>query len=170
MKITIRRESPTDFASVRNLHREAFKSEVEGMLVDELRECDKRCISLIAEDGGLVVGHVLFSSVTIRTDAKSIRVQSLAPMAVLPVWQRKGIGSQLVQAGLDECRRQGETIVLVLGHPDFYPRFGFSATLAAPLESPFGSGPAWMALELVPGALSEIVGRVQYPPPFNQFL
>lgn len=170
MTIAIRRESPTDFASVRSLHHEAFQSDLEGKLVDELRTCDARCISLVAEDDGRVVGHILVSSVTILTDAKSIRVQSLAPMGVLPAWQRKGIGSQLVQAALDECGRQGETIVVVLGHPDFYPRFGFSATLAEPLESPFGSGPAWMALELVPGALSGIVGRVQYPAPFNQFL
>jgi putative acetyltransferase len=68
-------------------------------------------------------------------------------MAVLPAHQRLGIGSRLVAAGLDACRQRGNRMVLVLGHPDFYPRFGFSAKLARPLESPFGGGAAWMAVE-----------------------
>jgi putative acetyltransferase len=88
-------------------------------------------------------------------------------MAVLPDFQRRGIGSKLVEAGLEACRKQGHKIVVVLGHPDFYPRFGFSAELAQPLKSPFGGGEAWMAMELVPGALEGVVGRVEYPPPFG---
>ena len=78
-----------------------------------------------------------------------------------------GIGSRLVKEGLEVCRQRGHAIVVVLGHPEFYPRFGFSAELAASLESPFGGGEAWMALELVTGSLAGIKGRVEYPPPFN---
>ncbi|MGE3818909.1 MAG: GNAT family N-acetyltransferase, partial [Isosphaeraceae bacterium] len=79
----------------------------------------------------------------------------------------QGSGSRLVEDGLQECRRLGHRIVVVLGHPEFYPRFGFSATLAQRLESPFGSGDAWMARELAPGALAGVEGRVEYPPPFQ---
>ena len=93
---------------------------------------------------------------------------ALAPMAVLPEWQRQGIGSMLVRAGLDLCREAGHEIVIVLGHPEFYPRFGFSADLARPLTSPYSSaGDAWMALELVPGALRRVAGEVRYPLPFS---
>jgi putative acetyltransferase len=88
-------------------------------------------------------------------------------MAVLPERQRQGIGSALVQKGLEACRQQGHRIVVVLGHSHFYPRFGFSPRLAAHLESPFSGGDSFMAVELVPGALDGVVGRVQYPPPFG---
>jgi putative acetyltransferase len=94
---------------------------------------------------------------------------ALAPMAVLPAFQKQGIGSALVRNGLELCRELGHRIVIVLGHPNFYPRFGFSAKLAEALSSPFGGGESWMALELAPGALGGVAGRVQYPPPFSGF-
>jgi putative acetyltransferase len=88
-------------------------------------------------------------------------------MAVLPAWQKMGIGSALVRRGLELCKEQGHRIVVVLGHPDFYPRFGFSAKLAERLESPYSGHAAFMALEWVPGALEGVVGKVEYPPPFQ---
>lgn len=91
---------------------------------------------------------------------------SLAPIAVLPSHQRKGIGSWLVREGLRACREAGHRIVIVLGHPEFYPRFGFSAKRAEPLRSPY-SGPAFMAVELLPDALQGIEGEIRYPPPFG---
>jgi putative acetyltransferase len=94
---------------------------------------------------------------------------SLAPMAVLPSHQRQGIGTRLVEDGLQLCRDAGHQIVIVLGHPTFYPRFGFSPKLAEPLTSPFCGGESWMAMELLPGALAGIVGTVDYPPPFAAF-
>ena len=93
---------------------------------------------------------------------------SLAPMSVLPEYQRQGIGSKLVNAGLVECRIKGHQIVTVLGHSDFYPQFGFSSRLAQTLESPFGGGADWMALELVPGGLQNIAGRVEFAPAFRK--
>jgi putative acetyltransferase len=87
---------------------------------------------------------------------------------ILSSHRRHEIGSELVRRGLEVCRAQGHAIVIVLGHPDFYPRFGFSTELARPLESPFGGGEAWMAVELVPGALAGVKGRVEYPPPFSE--
>lgn len=105
----------------------------------------------------------------IATKAGTVDALSLAPMAVLPSHQRQGIGSRLVEAALEACREAGHRIVVVLGHPEFYPRFGFSAGLARPLESPFGGGEAWMALELVPGALGGVEGRVEFSLPFRAF-
>ena len=116
---------------------------------------------------GQIVGHILFSRVAIVTRDGTLDALSLAPMAVLPSDQRRGIGSRLVEAGLKASRERGHRIVVVLGHPEFYPRFGFSAEVARPLESPFGGGEAWMALELVPGALEGVEGRVEYSPPFR---
>jgi putative acetyltransferase len=91
---------------------------------------------------------------------------ALAPLAVTPARQRQGIGSQLVREGLRACAAAGHRIVVVLGHPAYYPRFGFSAALARPLKAPF-SGESFMAAELVPGALPGVAGEVRYPPPFG---
>ena len=92
---------------------------------------------------------------------------ALAPVAVRPDHQKRGIGSALIRAGLAACRADGHRIVVVLGHAEYYPRFGFSAKLAEPLASPFSGKDSWMALELVPGALDGVVGAVQYAPPFG---
>ena len=112
------------------------------------------------------MGHVLFSALPIVTERETVDSLALAPVAVLPEFQNRGVGSQLIRTGLDLCRRQGHRIVIVLGHPTYYPRFGFSAALAKPLESPY-AGDSFMALELVDGALQGIQGRVEYPPPFG---
>src|SRR5262249_17819848 len=123
---------------------------------------------LVAEKDEQVVGHILFSDLTIITKAGTVPALALAPMAVLPECQNRGIGSALVRRGLEVCKEQGHRIVAVLGHPHFYLRFGFSAQLASTLASPFGGEESWMALELVPGALADVRGRVDYPPPFKQ--
>ncbi len=127
-------------------------------------------MSLVAEKASQVVGHILFSDLPIITGDGTVAALALAPMAVLPDCQRQGIGSALVQSGLKACRQQGHRVVVVLGHAHFYPRFGFSPTLAAHLESPFSGSVSFMALELVPGALDGVVGRVQYPPPFGAWV
>ena len=167
MNVEIRPETTKDQESIRRVSQQAFGGDDEANLVDALRDCGFVEISLVAAMDGKIVGQILFSRVTIITNVGTVNALSLAPMAVLPSHQRKGIGSKLVKAGLDACRERGHTVVLVLGHPEYYPRFGFSAALARSLESPFGGGEAWMALELVPGALSDVEGRVEYSPPFR---
>ena len=121
---------------------------------------------MVAEVDSEVVGHILFSDLPIVTPGGVVPTLSLAPMAVVPSHQRREIGSLLVREGLRACREAGHRVVVVLGHPEFYPRFGFSAKLTKWLRSPF-SGPAFMAVELVPGALEGIEGEVCYTPPFD---
>jgi putative acetyltransferase len=164
---TIRAETDADQAAVRRVNQLAFGQDDEAGIVDALRHGGHARLSLVAEVGGAVVGHILFSDLPILTDGGTIPALSLAPMAVLPEHQKQGIGSALIRRGLEACQAQGHRIVVVLGHPHFYPRFGFSAEMARPLLSPFGGREAWMALELVPGALEGITGWVRYPPPFG---
>jgi putative acetyltransferase len=169
MDVEIRPENREDRDAIRHVNNAAFGGDVEANLVDALRDGGFAEVSLVAELDDEIVGHILFSPVSIMTTAKTVGALSLAPMAVLPRHQRTGIGSRLVKVGLEVCRQRGHAIVVVLGHPEFYPRFGFSAELAASLESPFGGSEAWMALELVTGSLAGIKGRVEYPPPFKMF-
>jgi predicted N-acetyltransferase YhbS len=167
MTPTIRHEATTDHEAIRHVNRLAFGRDDEAGIVETLRNGAYARVSLVAEVNGVVVGHILFSELPILTDHGTVPALSLAPMAVLPAYQKQGIGSALVQKGLEVCRDQGHRIVVVLGHSHFYPRFGFSAKLAEPLSSPFGGHDSWMALELVRGALEGISGWVRYPPPFG---
>ena len=165
MSPVIRPETEADHAAIREVNRLAFGGEEEARLVDALRAGGHARVFLVAEVDGLIVGHVMFSTLPIVTPEGTIEALALAPLAVVPSHQRQGIGSMLAEEGLRACRDAGHRVVVVLGHPEFYPRFGFSAKLAERLRSPF-SGPAFMAVELVPGALDGVGGEVGYPPPF----
>jgi putative acetyltransferase len=170
LALTVRPESTADHEPIRHVNRLAFGQDEEARLVDALREGSYVRLFLVAERAGQVVGHILFSDLPIITGAGSVPALALAPMAVLPELQRQGIGSALVRRGLEACRQQGHRVVVVLGHAHFYPRFGFSPKLAANLESPFSGGDSFMAVELVAGALDDVAGRVQYPPPFGAWV
>ena len=150
----------------RGVNALAFGQADEGALVDALRAKGYARVSLVAESNAEGVGHILFSEITIRMESNPVATLSLAPMSVLPEHQNTGVGSRLVREGLDRCRALDYGLVLVLGHPTYYPRFGFSAKLAAPLDAPF-SGESFMGLELVPGALDGVRGTVEYSPPFG---
>lgn len=169
MTVAIRPETGQDQKAIWSVNQAAFGGDAEANLVDALRDGGFAEVSLVAEVDGEIVGHILFSRVAIVTNVGTVDALSLAPMAVLPSHQRQGIGNRLVEAGLEACREAGHRIVVVLGHPEFYPRFGFSAELARPLESPFGGGEAWMALELLPGSLAGVEGQVQFSVPFRAF-
>ncbi len=165
--MNVRPEVATDHEAIGHVNRLAFGQDDEARLVDALRDGGYLRLSLVAEQGEQVVGHILFSELPIITQASTIPALALAPLAVLPDFQKQGIGSARCAKGLDECRRQRHRVVVVLGHPTFYSWFGFSPKLAASLDSPFSGRESFMAVELVPGALNGVTGKVQYPPPFN---
>ncbi len=162
----IREETPADLEAIRAVTRLAFQSEDEVGLIDRLREERLVVASLVALERERVVGHILFSTLPVETAQGMVRGASLAPMAVRPDCQRRGIGSALVRRGLDLCRARTVPFVIVLGHPEYYPRFGFDPALTGGLQAPF-SGEAFMALELAPGALQGLSGTVRYPEPFG---
>jgi putative acetyltransferase len=162
--VTIREETPADAVPIAVLNRVAFGGPYEAEVVDALRAASLVIASLVAEEAGAILGHIMFSRLPVETEAgTAIPAVALGPMAVHPERQRQGIGTALINAGLDACRARGESLVIVLGHPTYYPRFGFSAALAArTLRAPF-SGEAFMALELKPGILDGVCGTVHYP-------
>ncbi len=166
---SIREEREADFAAIRRVHEIAFGTTGEGRLVDRLRREDRLLASLVAIVDGNVVGSIIFSSLPIETHDGVIAAAVLAPMAVLPEYQRGGIGTALVSEGLQICRKRGLAAVLVRGHPEYYPRFGFSPELAADIGSNYSvPRTAWMALELVPNVLRGVAGKVTYPDPFDE--
>jgi putative acetyltransferase len=167
MQPKIRTENPADGPAVSAVIRQAFGGDDEVRLVERLRDGGWTRLALVAELDRQIVGHLLFSELSIVTSSGTVTALALAPLAVLPEYQSQGIGTALTHHGLDLCRQQGHAIVIVLGHPHYYPRFGFSAQLARPLDTPY-AGDSFMALELVPGAVTGIRGRVEYPPPFSE--
>jgi putative acetyltransferase len=166
MSVEIRPEEPRDVPGIWDANRKAFGREVEARLVDDLRDGGYARLSLVAEEEGRLVGHVVFSEAVIRTDGGDVKALALGPVGVIPDRQGRGVGSALIREGLDRCAQAGHRIVVLLGHPDYYPRFGFSAERAGNLSSPY-SGEAFMALELVPGSLSGVVGEFEFAPPFG---
>lgn len=164
----IREETAGDVEPIRGVNRLAFGQDAEGRLVDRLRDEGYARVSLVADvEGHGVVGHILFSDLPLTTDEGTIPAVALAPMAVVPDHQRRGIGCALVRAGLEACRERGYRVALVLGHRAFYPRFGFSSALARQIDAPY-RGEDFMAMELETGAMSGVHGRVTYPPPFAE--
>lgn len=153
-------------SAIRFVNQAAFGRPDEADLVDNLRTAGAILLSLVAEVGQQIVGHLLFSRMSIETGSIPISAVALAPLAVLPDYQRRGIGGQLIRHGLSLLREQGERIVIVLGHPDYYSRFGFSSEKARFLESPFPPE-AFMALELSPDALADTRGKARYPAAFG---
>ena len=166
--ITIRAETPEDFPAVRRVNELAFEGPAEAALVDALRPASDPQVSLVAVAGGQVVGHIFFSPVAVESGDSGPPAMGLAPMAVLPEYQRRGVGSRLVREGLEECRRLGCRAVFVLGHPEYYPRFGFVPAAPRGLRSEYDvPEEAFMVAELLPGALGGMRGLVKYRPEFG---
>jgi putative acetyltransferase len=164
----VRFEEPADAAAVRDVNDQAFGSPVEGQIVERLR-AEPGSISLVATKDDLVVGHILFTTVNLEPSV-GFRVAGLGPMSVLPEHQRVGIGSQLVRAGLDACREHGYAAVVVVGHPAYYPRFGFQPAHTSGLTLPDFDVPqdVFMVVELEAGVLERLKGAVHYRSEFAE--
>ena len=165
---TIRNERPGDASGIRRVIERAFGQAAEADLVEALRRGDALTLSMVAESAGGIVGHVAFSPVTIRSGDATHEGLGLAPLAVLPEQQRHGIGSTLVRAGLDACRACGHPLVVVVGHPEYYQRLGFSTALQFGLECSIPVPvEVFLVAELRPGALAGRSGIVSYRPEFD---
>lgn len=155
-------------AAVRRVNLQAFAKEAEAQLVDLIRERDRIALALVAIFEGQIVGHLLFTPAEIRDRDRVEEVTALGPMAVLPAHQRSGIGTELVNEGLSLLRAGGHRAVIVLGHPNFYPRFGFVPARQFDIQSTYDvPDEVFMALELLPGSLQSSAGTVHYLPEFD---
>ncbi len=166
--MVIRKEEPADIYAIRLLHTAAFGREAEAGLVDKLRAVKALTLSLVATEKCNVVGHIAFSPVIIESERQVLSAVGLGPMAVSPERQGCGIGSRLVEAGLNEIRKCGHTIVVVLGNPEFYDRFGFLPAGQFGIRSEVGvPDEVFMVKELSEHALRGVKGIVKYRPEFS---
>jgi putative acetyltransferase len=166
--VAIRDESREDAGAIRFVLEQAFGESNEADLVEMLRRRGAITLSLVAVQENEVVGHILFSPVTIESGGSSLNAIGLGPMAVLPPYQRKGIGSQLVRIGLEQCGHAGHEIVVVVGHPEYYPRFGFAPAKQRGIRCEFDvPDDVFMVLELREGAVGGRGGIVKYQPEFT---
>jgi putative acetyltransferase len=167
--IGIRAETTEDHDAIRRVNELAFGRPNEADLIDSLRANARPYVSLVAFVDEQVVGHIFFSPVSVESENNAFTAMGLAPMAVLPEYQNRGIGSRLVSEGLKECRRLGHDIVAVLGHANYYPRFGFTPASRKGLRSEYDvPDEVFMVAELVPGALEGRRGLVKYQPEFGK--
>ncbi len=167
--IKIRGESPLDYAIVAEIYQLAFGQDNEGNLVDSIRKSDRYIpeLSLVAELDGTVVGHILLSYIDL-VGQENWQVLGLAPIAVTPQFQNQGIGSALVQAALATSEAMGESLVIVLGHPRFYSRFGFEPSVGYGIESPWTVPEEVFMVKLLKSDRGHYRGKVIYPPVFNE--
>ena len=166
--LDIRREKRSDILDVREVNECAFKGSVEARLVELLRDGNKVVVSLVATLDDKVVGHIMFSPITIESNPKNARGLGLAPLAVLPKYQGRGIGKSLVARGLEECREEEYDIIAVLGDEPYYSRFGFKRASIFGLRNEYDVGENFMVLELKADALKFASGLVKYQPEFKQ--
>jgi putative acetyltransferase len=167
--MNIREERPVDTERIRAVNLAAFETSTEADLVDALRRHAAPIISLVAEEDENIVGHILFSPATLVSEPK-LTLMGLAPMAVVPERQRQGIGSRLVLEGLERCRRAVVGAVVVLGHAEYYPRFGFIPASQLSLRCEYDVPEnVFMVRELRDGTLRGFSGTIRYHPVFASF-
>jgi putative acetyltransferase len=171
-EVGIRAATAADADAIDSVIRAAFAGtgfghQGEAELVRMIDADGDALVSLVAEQSGVIVGHVLFSRMDVEADGAALSAAGLAPVSVVPDLQGQGIGDALIRAGLDALREQGVAISFVLGHETYYPRFGYSPELAARFASPFG-GPHFMAMMLDSDAAWPLGGRADYAPAFGR--
>jgi putative acetyltransferase len=168
-RVTVRCEEAGDAPGVRAVLEQAFATGDEAALVDAVRARNKAGLSLVAASGGRVIAHVLFTPLSFSSGERGPEAVALGPVAVLPAFQGRGVGSRLIREGIGECRRMGKDAVFVLGEPRFYRRFGFSPASGYGIGNEYDAGDAFMALELRPGGLHGAGGTACYISEFKEF-
>lgn len=168
-KVIIRPEEVKDKTAVSQVVTEAFRKQDVAHKEDTLKFVDRVrnetdvCLSMVALIQDAIVGHIIFSILPLTVDEKPIKAAYLASVAILPTHQRRGIGSKLIEAGIEELRKKNFGAIFVLGYPEYYPRFGFSAGIAQRIKAPFTGAP-FMAAELTPGSLQGKSGVADFHP------
>jgi len=177
LNINLRKEQPTDYQKTEALIEQAFRNEEmsdqqEHLLVQRIRRSNAFIpeLSIIAvNQQNNILGQILFSKITIENNGQTTASLALAPVSVHPDYQKQGIGSMLINEGLEQAKAAGYPSVIVLGHADYYPRFGFKSASLWGIQAPFDvPDEAFMALELTPGALKDVSGVVQYSEAFSE--
>jgi putative acetyltransferase len=167
--IRVREENPEDHDQIRYVNDLAFKCPDEGRIVDQIRAKQKEIISLVALIDEKIVGHILFSPVVINCDQKSIKGMGLAPMAVLPEYQKQGIGTTMVKEGLRKLQERKYPFVIVVGHAEYYPRFGFERASKYGLKCQWESVPdeAFMVMIMNQSVMKDAKGVAKYMKEFD---
>ena len=166
--MNIRDEKISDKEDIWKLNSAVFETEAEANLVNALRDSGCEFISLVAETKEKIVGHILFTPVKLTGNENKLKIMGLAPMAVMNQYQNRGIGSKLVKAGLEHCRLLGYDAVVVLGHPNYYPKFGFTPSIKYGIKSEYNvSDEVFMILELSPESLRDQKGIIKYHKEFD---
>jgi putative acetyltransferase len=169
MMIVVREEQPEDIQAIREVNLRAFGQTIEADIVDKLRWNCKGLLSLVALIQNQIVGHILFSPTLLETGSGTIDGMGLAPMAVLPECQRQGIGTELIRAGITRLEQQGCPFVIVLGHAEYYPRFGFEPANRYGVRSEWGvPDDTFMILLLDKSSVESISGMARYRPEFGE--
>ena len=168
----IRFEKPEDIAFIHSVNEQAFGRVSEAKLVDTLRLACTDHLSLVADDNGSIIGHLMFTPVVVTDGKQKTEGMGLAPMAVLPSRQRQGIGTQLVDSGLQILKEKGCPFVIVLGHPEYYPRFGFQAASGCNIRTQWDGVPdeAFMILVMDHEAMQNVSGVATFRDEFNDAL
>jgi HAD superfamily hydrolase (TIGR01509 family) len=166
--LALRPETLVDLPAIRLVEEAAFARPAEAILVDLVRQRGKSALSLVADQDGVVIGHILFTPVTFDGPQPDVHGLGIGPVAVLPKFQRSGIGSRLMRAGLDHVRRLRFNFVVLLGDPAYYSRFGFKPARSFGLTGDYGDGDEFQAVELLPGALAGVGGHIKYLPEFEE--
>ena len=169
--IRIRNENPEDIPLIASLLKKSFKRDAEAKLADRLRRACADHLSLVADENGAIVGHIMFSPVQIQNN-RAVKGMGLAPMAVLPAFQGRGVGTQLVKKGLQILAGKGCPFVIVLGHPDYYPRFGFQPASRYNIKSQWDGVPdeAFMIIVMDEEAMRNVSGTAAFGEEFNTTL
>lgn len=169
--VTIRAELTNDYIAITKVNNLAFGQSTEGILVEKLRKNPAFIpeLSLVAEHKGNIVGHILLFPVKIKSQARDFPCLALAPMSVVPEYQNRGIGGKLIQAGLRKAGDLGYNSVIVLGHPEYYPRFGFRPASKWNIKTDYDvADEVFMAMELTTEGLKGVSGTVEYPNEFQE--